>query len=162
MEYNKIVAVSGLSGLFELVSSKTDGAIVRSLDDKTTKFASSRVHQFSLLENIEIYTIKDNVNMVEVFQTMSKSEKTLPDAKDEKAVKAYFQEVYPDMDFDRVYMSDMKKMVKWHDILVKNNIEIKLAEPEEEAATVEAAEEVAEKPIVKKSKKPSKKEDKES
>ncbi|MFX4827814.1 DUF5606 domain-containing protein, partial [Acinetobacter baumannii] len=42
MEYNKLISVTGMSGLFELVSSKNDGAILRSLDDKTTKFVSSR------------------------------------------------------------------------------------------------------------------------
>jgi hypothetical protein len=60
MEYSKIIAVTGLSGLFELVGSKSDGAIVRSLEDKSTKFVSSRVHSFSHLESIEVYTERDN------------------------------------------------------------------------------------------------------
>ena len=47
MEYHKIISVTGLGGLFELVGSKSDGAIVRSLEDKTTRFVSSRVHNFS-------------------------------------------------------------------------------------------------------------------
>ena len=67
MEYNQLVAVSGLSGLFELVSSKADGGIVRSLEDQSTRFVSTRVHQFSHLESIEVYTIRENVNLVEVF-----------------------------------------------------------------------------------------------
>lgn len=144
MEYNKLVAVSGLPGLFELVNSKNDGAIVRSLSDKTTKFASSRIHQFSHLESIEIYTVRDNVNLVDVFNAMQAGGEALPDAKDDKAVKAYFQKVYPDMDFDRVYTSDMKKMVKWFDILQKAGVEIKLTELPEEAEVEEGAEEVAE------------------
>jgi len=56
MEYGKLVAVTGLPGLFELMSSKSDGGIVRSLDDKSTKFVSTRIHQFSHLESIEVYT----------------------------------------------------------------------------------------------------------
>lgn len=132
MDYNKLVAVSGLPGLYELVNSKTDGAIVRSLDDKTTKFAATRKHQFSHLESIEIYTMGENVNLADIFKAMDASGEALPDAKDDKAVKSYFQKVYGDMDFDRVYASDMKKMVKWFDILKKNDIEIKLTEPEEE------------------------------
>ncbi len=135
MEYYKLVAVTGLPGLYELVSSKKDGAIVRSLQDKTTKFASTRIHQFSHLESIEIYTTGENVNLVEVFQAMEKGTAALPDAKDGKAVKAYFQEVFPVMDFDRVYNSDMKKIVKWFDILKKNEIELKLSEAEPEAAS---------------------------
>ena len=133
MEYSKLVAVTGLPGLFELINSKTDGAIVRSLDDKSTRFVSSRIHQFSQLESIEVYTVRDNVNLVDIFTAMDSNGGKLPDEKDAAAVKKYFEKVYPDMDFERVYNSDMKKMVKWFAILKKNDIEIKLTEiPEEE------------------------------
>ena len=124
--------------MYELVSSKTDGALVRSLDDKSTKFISSRIHNLSHLESIEIYTQRDNVNLVEVFNAMKESKQALPDTKDNKALKAYFEKVYPDMDFERVYTSDMKKMIKWYEVLNSNNVEIKLseasAEGEEEGA----------------------------
>lgn len=142
MNYNKLVSVTGLGGLFELVSSKADGGIVRSLEDKTTKFVSNRIHSFSHLESIEIFTTKDNVNLVDVFTAMKNSKEAIPDGKDDaKAIKSYFEKVYPDMDFERVYGSDMKKMVKWYDILVKNDVEIKLSETtEEEGATEVVAE----------------------
>jgi hypothetical protein len=141
MEYSKIISVTGLGGLYELVGSKADGAIVRSLDDKSTKFVSSRVHSFSHLESIEVYTVRDNVNLVELFQVMNTSTEKLPSEKDAAAVKAYFQKVYPDMDFERVYGSDMKKMIKWFAVLKNNDIEFKLREEEEEEAEelVEAA-----------------------
>ena len=138
MEYSKLISITGLNGLFELVGSKTDGAIVTSLDDKTTKFVSSRIHNFSHLESIEVYTVRDNVNLVEVFQAMSASIEALPSDKDAAAVKAYFQKVYPDMDFARVYASDMKKMIKWFAILKANNIEAKLSEQPEEDGEAEA------------------------
>jgi Domain of unknown function (DUF5606) len=134
MEYNKIIAVTGLPGLYELLSSKTDGAIVRSLDDKSTRFVASRVHNFSHLESIEIYTVRENVNLVEVLKAMEASGEKLPDEKDNAVLKAYFSKVYPDLDFDRVYSSDLKKMVKWYVVLKDNNIEIKLSEPAEEEA----------------------------
>ena len=138
MDYNKIVSVTGLGGLYELISSKTDSGIVRSLEDNSTKFVSTRIHSFSHLESIEVYTVKDNVNLVEVFTAMKNSSETLPDAKaDAKAIKSYFEKVYPDMDFERVYASDMKKMVKWFDILTKNNIEIKQSEVVEEDTATE-------------------------
>ena len=138
MEYNKIIAVTGLPGLFELVSSKGDGAIVKSLDDKSTKFVSSRVHNFSHLESIEIFTTRDNVNLADIFNAMEKSSEALPDGKDNAPVKKYFEKVYPDIDFERVYGSDMKKMIKWYSVLKANSVEIKLSEvPEEEAAVVE-------------------------
>ncbi|MES2005114.1 MAG: DUF5606 domain-containing protein [Bacteroidota bacterium] len=138
MEYSKLISISGLNGLFELVGSKTDGAIVKSLEDQTTKFVSSRVHNFSHLESIEVYTVRENVNLVEVFQAMGKSKQALPSDKDAAAVKAYFQKVYPDMDFARVYASDMKKMIKWHSILKTNNIEPVLTEVEEEGEEEQA------------------------
>lgn len=153
MEYSKLVAVTGLPGLFELINSKTDGAIVRSLEDKTTRFVASRVHNFSHLESIEVYTIRDNVNLVDVLNAMDKAGGKLPDEKDAGAIKKYFEKVYPDMDFDRVYTSDMKKMVKWFDVLKKNNIEIKLSEqPEEEPEeeVVETEEKPAKKTAAKK------------
>ena len=138
MEYNKLVSVTGLSGLFELLSSKADGGVVKSLEDKSTKFVSTRIHNFSHLESIEVFTTKDNVNLVDVFTAMAASSEKLPADNDAAAVKKYFEKVYPDMDFDRVYASDMKKMVKWFGILTANNVEIKLSElPEGETATQE-------------------------
>ena len=152
MEYSKIIAVSGLPGLHELISSKNDGAIVRSLDDKTTKFVSSRIHNFSHLESIEIYTVRDNVNLVDILQAMQKSGLALPDTKDNAAIKKYFEGAYPDLDFERVYTSDMKKIIKWYEVLQKNKVEVKLSEPpaEEEAVEEEKAPEpVKEKPAAK-------------
>jgi hypothetical protein len=131
MEYSKLVSVTGFSGLFEMVSSKTDGAIVRSLEDNTTKFVSSRVHQFSQLESIEVYTNDDNVNLVDVLKAMEADASLLPAEKDNKAVRSYFEKVYPSMDFERVYNSDMKKMVRWFSVIKKHNIEIKLSATEE-------------------------------
>ena len=132
MEYGKVISVTGLGGLFELVGSKKDGAIVRSLEDKSTRFVASRVHNFSHLESIEVYTVRDNVNLVEVFTAMKNSNQPLPSDKDNAAVKAYFLKVYPDIDFERVYASDMKKMVKWFSVLQANNVEFKLSQAAEE------------------------------
>ena len=179
-EYSKVVAVTGLPGLYELISSKTDGAIVRSLDDKNTKFISSRIHKITQLETIEVFTVKDNANLVDIFKAMDGDEK-LPDEKDNAALNKYFKKTYPDLDFEKVYASDMKKMVKWFSSLKNNNIELKLSEPpvEEEPVVEEnkkepvvvekeekkkepkpkkAAEET--KPVAKKKAEPEKKEDK--
>jgi hypothetical protein len=146
MEYSKIIAVTGLPGLYELINSKTDGAIVRSLEDKSSRFVSSRIHQFSHLESIEVYAKKENVNLVELFQVMDKSKDKLPDEKNGDAVKKYFEKVFPDMDFERVYSSDMKKMVKWYSVLKEQGVEFKLSEtPEDQAGD--------EKPVEKKPKK---------
>lgn len=138
MDYNKIVSVTGMPGLFELLSSKSDGAVVRSLDDNTTRFVSTRQHNFSHLESIEVYTTKENSNLAEVFEAMKRSEEKIPDAKaDNKILKAYFEKIFPDLDFERVYASDMKKMIKWFHIIEKNNIEIKIKTEEEKEAAAE-------------------------
>lgn len=131
MEYYKLVAVSGLSGLFELLSTKSDGAIVRGLDDGQTRFAANRSHQFSHLESIEVFTKGENVNLIEVFQAMDKAAKPMPNEKDAGAVKTYFESVYPAFDFDRVYASDLKKMIRWFAALKKRQVELKLSEQAE-------------------------------
>ncbi len=147
MEYSKLISITGKSGLFEVMSSKTDGAIVKSLEDGKAEFVSSRLHQFSHLESIEVYTVNDNVNLTDIFTAMQASTEARPDAKDDKAVAAYFAKVYKDIDFERVYKSDMKKMVKWLAILEKNEVAIKLSE--ETATEEEGTEEKKEAPKAK-------------
>lgn len=139
MEYNRIVAVTGMPGLFEVVSSKSDGAIVRSLEDQSTRFVSSRVHNLSHLESIEVYTVRDNVQLSDIFTAMKADGAALPEVKDNKALKSYFEKVYPDLDFERVYGSDMKKMVKWYEIISQNGIDFtSKAETAEETEATEA------------------------
>ncbi len=147
MEYVKIIAVTGMPGLYEMLSNKGDGAIVKSLDDHSTKFVSGRVHNFTHLESIEVYTQRENVNLSVVLNAMKDSGEKLPDERDNKALQAYFKKVYPELDFDRVYASDMKKMVKWLSVLQKNDVDIKLSEPEPEEEEPAEVEEVA--PVVK-------------
>jgi hypothetical protein len=137
MDYNRIVAVTGMPGLYEVISSKTDGAIVRSLEDQSTKFVSSRVHNLSHLESIEVYTVRENVTLADVFSSMKEKGTSLPDVKDNNALRAYFEKVFPDLDFERVYASDMKKMVKWYEVLIQNEIDF-TAKPEEEEAETES------------------------
>ncbi len=124
MQYREIVAVTGLGGLFHLQSTKSDGAIVRSLADNATKFIPSRLHNVTPLESIEIYTTGNNVRLHEVLQEMKDSSEPMPDAKkgSNEEIRSYFAKVYPTMDEDRVYTSDMKKMLKWFEILKGANL----------------------------------------
>lgn len=154
MEYSKLVSVTGMPGLYELVSSKSDGAVVRALEDKTSHFISSRIHNFSQLEGIEVFTKGENVNLGEIFKAMENSSEQLPDEKDPTAVKKYFEKVYPDMDFEKVYSSDQKKMIRWFAALKKYGVEIKLPTIAEETSAEEVKQETAEvKPAAKKEKK---------
>lgn len=133
MEYSKLISVTGKPGLFELISSKSDGALVKSIEDKTVTFVSNRIHNFSHLESIEVYTEAENVNLIDIFKAMNDSSEELPNDKDAKSTKVYFSKVFPTMDFDRVYDSDRKKMIKWFNILKANNIEFKLSSEKEES-----------------------------
>lgn len=157
MDYKEIVSVTGIGGLYQLLTSKSDGAIVRNISDKSTKFISARLHNVTPLESIEVYTTGDNVRLHEVFQKMKDAEAATPPPSDSKkadndSVKAYFNQVFPDFDQDRVYVSDMKKMVKWYQMLKENDL-LNFDSMQEEAAAEEepTAELVAEeKPAAKK------------
>jgi len=141
MEYREIVAVTGLGGLYQLLTTKSDGAIVRSVADKSTKFISARQHNVTPLESIEVYTTGENVRLQQVFQKMQEHEATIPlaDAKsaDNKGIKKYFKSIFPEFDEERVYVSDMKKMLKWYELLKANDL-LHFEEEVAEEATEEA------------------------
>jgi hypothetical protein len=137
MEYREIVAVTGLTGLYQLMATKADGAIVRNVADKTTRFISARQHNVTPLESIEVYTTGDNVRLHLVFMKMLENEAThAPSAvkmNDNGAIKTYFKSIFPEFDEDRVYVSDMKKMLKWFEILKSNDLLKEEAEMAEDA-----------------------------
>jgi hypothetical protein len=81
--------------------------------------------------------VNDNVNLADVFQAMERTSGSLPDTRDNNAIREYFEKVYGDIDFERVYNSDLKKMIKWFEVLKKNNVEIKLSEPGPEEEELE-------------------------
>jgi hypothetical protein len=143
MEYREIVAVTQKSGLYQLVATKSDGAIVRNLADKTTTFISARLHNITPLESIEVYTTGENVRLHDVLEKMKDQEATLPlaDPKsaDTNAIKQYFKSVFPELDDVRVYMSDMKKMLKWYELLKTNDLlNFDALKPQEEEKVEEA------------------------
>ncbi len=126
MEYRQIVSVTGLPGLYQLKSTKKDGAFVVSLDDHSVKFISARKHQITPLESIEIYTYEDNVALHKVFHDISENEpdafEVLTQKKSAKEARTYFKEILPDFDEDRVYISDIQKIYKWYILLKKNDL----------------------------------------
>lgn len=142
MDYKDIVSVTGIGGLFHLLATKSDGAVVRNISDNSTKFISARMHNVTPLESIEVYTTTDNVRLQEVFVKMKEAEGTTPPVDAKKAsnneIKEYFNTIFPDFDQDRVYVSDMKKMLKWYRMLKDQDL-LNFEQQEEEAA--EAAQE---------------------
>lgn len=165
MKYNELVAISGLSGLFQLLSTKSDGAIVRNLEDQATKFVPARLHNVTPLDSIEVFTETDNIRLYEVFMEFLKNEASAGSfdisKADNKAIKNQFGKLFPAYDKDRVYVSDMKKMIKWFALLKKLDL-LKAEEVAPEEVIEEKVEEpVAAKPAKKAAKKAAPKEAKE-
>lgn len=165
MEYRQIVAVTGMPGLYQLVSTKNDGAFVRSLIDKSIKFVSSRLHQLTPLESIEIYTYGENVRLHEVLETIKNNDAPVKELISNKKAsndewRSYFATVLPNFDQERVYVSDIKKILKWYELLKANDLlnfdMYRQVDTQDAAADTE---EVAEETTAKKSKKSAAKKD---
>lgn len=116
MMIDKMVAVSGLSGLFKMVATKSNGLLVADLDTGKTKFCSVRTHQFTPMQTVAIYTEEDTIDIKSVFKKMLDMMEELPVPNPNASfqdLKKYFEVIIQDYDRDRVYHSDMKKVIKW-------------------------------------------------
>ncbi|HNX21608.1 MAG TPA: DUF5606 domain-containing protein [Bacteroidales bacterium] len=133
MDLSKIMSISGKNGLFKLISQGKNNFIVESLED------GKRVPAFShdgiaTLDNISIFTEDEDVSLTSVFEAIYKKEngnEVPPSISDNTSLKKYFQEVLPTYDKERVYVSNIKKVLSWYNILIKNNL-IDIEEPQAE------------------------------
>jgi hypothetical protein len=155
MNYSEIVSVSKMSGLYQIHKKRNDGLIIKSLSDGKVIFAASRNHVFTPLENITIYTENEPVELKEVFKSIKKNigKNPLPNAKAEgNVLRGFFEVVLPEYDKDKVYTSDITKIIKMYQVLDANNLIDNLDSKEEKAA--ESTEEATEvKKATKKTKK---------
>ncbi len=120
MNLEDFVAVSGLPGVYKMAANRSNGLIVEDLDSGKRKFVSARKHQFTPLASIGIYTHDDTEELDTIFTTMiTKSATVAPIPHNSKPAEviSYFKEILPDYDEDRVYLSDMKKVIKWFNFL---------------------------------------------
>ncbi|MDA9316444.1 DUF5606 domain-containing protein [Polaribacter sp.] len=120
MEFNKIIAVTGKPGLFEVVTQTKTGVIVASLQDKK-RFPITSTQNISMLENIAIYTYEEEVLLLNVFKKIFKKEagkESISHKESGKKLEAYFSEILPEYDEERVYTSNIKKIIQWYNILV--------------------------------------------
>ncbi len=141
MEFKDIVAVSGMAGLFQMISQRPDGMLIQGLDGSKKRFVSNRIHTFSPLDKIGIYTQDgDSLPLEDVMQNILKDAEVggdLPKPKSSSAdLKRFFSRVMPDYDDERVYVSDIKKVVKWYSILANYDL-IQIKEEEEDTAEEE-------------------------
>ncbi|WP_163713190.1 DUF5606 family protein [Mangrovibacterium lignilyticum] len=117
-----ILSISGQPGLFKLVAEAKNSIIVESLLTGKRQPAYSTA-KISSLEDIAIFTQTGEVALKEVLKTIAEKENGAEVGKlDGKALKAYFAEVLPDYDEDRVYTSDMKKVIQWYNLLLTNEL----------------------------------------
>lgn len=140
-----IISISGQPGLFKIVAQSKNGIIVEGLSDKkrVNVYASTKV---STLSDISMFTTGDDKPIEEIMTTIFEKEKGGPavDHKaDDKAVEKYFGEILPDYDKDRVYVSNIRKLLNWYNALqVSGNLKEKeeKKEGEEKTKAVKATE----------------------
>lgn len=134
MEYSKIIAVSGKPGLFEAVSQTKTGFIVESLTDKK-RFPISSTNNVSLIENIAIYTYEEEIPLLDVFKAMYEKEdgkKAISHKESGNKLAAYFSEVLPNYDDERVYTSNIKKVIQWYNLLIDAGMDFSKVKDAEE------------------------------
>lgn len=132
MGLDKILAISGKPGLYELKTQTRSGFLAESLLDGKKLSVSIR-HNVSILSEIAIYTITEEVPLREIFkkiQEKENGEQTISHKESKGKIEAYFSEVLPDYDEDRVYPSDMKKVIQWYNILQSKGM-TDFSDPEE-------------------------------
>jgi hypothetical protein len=144
MNLKDILAISGYSGLFRFVSQGRNGVIVEGLVDKKrmNATASARV---SALEDIAIYTNDKEIPLKDVFKRIFQKEDgkpTIDPKSPNDKLKSYFEEVVPEYDRDKVYVSDMKKLFGWYNILLSENMIDMVEDPQEETEANAETEEV--------------------
>lgn len=155
MSLEKVLSIAGKPGLYKLKSQTRAGFLAESLLDGKTINVSGR-HNVSLLSEIAIYTLTEEVPLREVFKKISEKEdgkETINHKASKEELEEYFFGVMPDYDEDRVYISDIKKVVQWYNMLVKNGLTDFSAAKEEAAADTE---EVADTDVKSKEKKEAK------
>ena len=145
MALDKILSIGGKPGLYKLLTQTRSGFVGESLLDgkRVTVGIRSNV---SVLSEIAIYTLEEEVPLREVFQKIKEKEggkkTTISHKADKIELEEYFFEILPNYDEDRVYASDIKKIVQWYNILLDNNITDFVEEKDgEEPTAVEASKE---------------------
>lgn len=156
MSLEKVLAISGKPGLYALKLQTRTGFVAESLLDgkKITVGLRSNV---SLLSEISVYTYDGEVRLSEVFRAIAEKEDNGPaisHKEDNAKLESYFREVLPEFDEDRVYASDIKKILNWYNMLQANGLVSKDAPAAEATEESPAAEEAAPAAEVKEEKKP--------
>lgn len=153
MKLKEIVAIAGVSGLHKIIGRTKSGLILESLAEPKKRFPTSMQDRVSVLEDIAMYTVEGDMRLAEVFVKINEQEtkgKTIPTGKDDNKTQRAFLVDTIQLDSERVYDSDIKKLLNWYSLL-KSMLDFATLMDEEEATeTKEAAVEEAPKPEPKK------------
>ena len=149
MELKDIAAVSGKPGLYKVVKPTRTGLVLESLDGNNTKLITGPHNRVSLLHEISVYTLDydKTIPLQEIFSKIKEEFGDDPgvDGKsDPEELKSFIGHIVPDYDTERVYVSDMKKLVNWYVLLLKIAPEV-IEETKEEKAASKTGKKVEEK-----------------
>jgi hypothetical protein len=138
MELTEIASISGKGGLFKVLKPGKSGALLESLDEAKARIVAGPSQRMSLLSEISIYTTtqEGTVALIEVLKKIRKdfnNDLGVDANSDSDELKSFLKSVLPEYDQDRVYVSDIKKLVKWYSILMQYAPEIFEAPAEESA-----------------------------
>lgn len=147
MDLKEIATVAGKGGLYKVLSPTRSGVILESLDDKRKRFPVGGNNRVSILNEISIYTTDEEgaVLLEEVLRTIHAEfgdDPGIDSSASNDEYKAFLKHVLPNFDEDRVYVSDMKKIVQWYKLLLKHLPEF-FTEPAEEASEDDATSEAS-------------------
>jgi hypothetical protein len=124
MSLQKILAISGKPGLFELKIQTRTGFVAESfLDGK--KITVGMRSNVSLLSEIAVYTYDEEIKLAQVFKAIATKENdglSISHKEDNTVLTSYFREILPEFDEDRVYASDIKKIINWYNMLQPKGI----------------------------------------
>ncbi|MCK5821786.1 MAG: DUF5606 domain-containing protein [Bacteroidales bacterium] len=144
MNIKDILTISGQPGLYKLISQGKNAVIVENLDTGK-RMPSHANNRISALEDISVFTDSEELPLKDLFTKIFTKEDG-QQAEDPKkmsgdALKAYFTELVPDYDRDRVYVSDMKKAIQWYNMLIsKGMLSIEEVEEAQEVEEIEKVE----------------------
>jgi hypothetical protein len=142
MELKDIMAISGKPGLYKFVAQGRNAIIVEHIETgkRTSAFTTERINS---LEEITVFTNEKDLPLKDVFRAIYDKEdgkETLSPKSDGTELKAYFEEVVPDYDREKVYVSDIKKILSWYNLLQKADL-LSFEEEEEKTEETEETEE---------------------
>ena len=133
MDLSKILSISGKAGLYKVVSQLKNAVLVESLTDQK-RFPAFAHEKISSLQEISVYTTGEDRSIKDIFKAIfdKMDGKTAIDPKsDIKGLTSFFLEVVPDYDMERVYISDIRKIISWYNLLLEHNL-LDFTEKEEE------------------------------